>query len=53
MVAVSTHGFARSPHGTSLRPDRITASSQGPLMGFVDAIQDALGPKTSPQTMLE
>ena len=45
IVAVRIHGLVPSPHGTSLPPDRSTASSQGALMDTMDAIKDALGPK--------
>jgi hypothetical protein len=48
MVAVSIHGLASSPHGTSATPDRNTASSQGALIEGMDAIQGALGPKIGP-----
>lgn len=48
MVAVSIHGLASSPHGTSATPDRNTASSQGALIENMDAIQGALGPKIGP-----
>jgi hypothetical protein len=45
MVAAKIHGFAFSPHGPSLPPERSTACSQGTLMETIDAVQSALGPE--------
>lgn len=43
MVAARIHGLASSLHGTPAPADRITPSSQGPLIKAMDAIQDVLG----------
>jgi hypothetical protein len=48
IVAVRIHGLILSAQGTSLLPERSTASSQGALIETMDAIQDALGPKIDP-----
>src|SRR5580700_1952041 len=48
IVAVRIQGLVLSPHGTSLPPDRSTASSQGALMETMDAFQATSGPKIDP-----